>query len=161
MFKFKKLLSCGKVMFLHLSVILFTGGGNSVQGGLCPGVSVGGSLSKWVSVQGGLCPKGASVQGGGSLSIEGALSGKLTKRLRAAGTHPTGMHSCYRHCQHAISVADPQRKYWDAAPRPLSSFLHVYAVFGKKFPFDADAPLWEILDPSLHMIGSYGRSNSV
>ena len=32
--------SCGKVMFLHLSVILFTGGGISVQGvskgGLCP-----------------------------------------------------------------------------------------------------------------------------
>ena len=36
--------SCGKVIFLHLSVILFTGGGGfSVQGVLCPwGVSVGG-----------------------------------------------------------------------------------------------------------------------
>ena len=58
MFKFKKLLSCGKVMFLHLSVILFMGGG-SVQGSLS-----GGSLSKRVSVQGGsvseggLCPEG-------------------------------------------------------------------------------------------------------
>ena len=31
--------SCGKVMFLHLSVILFTGG-VSVPGGLCLGVSV-------------------------------------------------------------------------------------------------------------------------
>ena len=29
--------SCGKVMFLHLSVILFTGAGVSVQGGLCQG----------------------------------------------------------------------------------------------------------------------------
>ena len=54
--------SCGKVMFLHLSVILFTGG-FSVQGGsLSRGISVQGvSLSRlgvsvWgVSVQGGLC----------------------------------------------------------------------------------------------------------
>ena len=72
-------------MFLHLSVILFTGGslstgvfggGVSVQGGLCPGESLsGGSLSRvylssgrdlcpgglclWVSVHGGLCPRGS------------------------------------------------------------------------------------------------------
>ena len=44
-----------KVMFLHLSVILFTGvavsvHGGSLSGGLCPGRS----LSKGVSVQGGL-----------------------------------------------------------------------------------------------------------
>ena len=59
----------GKVMFLHLSVILFTGGGlcpsihhrSHDQGGLCPGVSLseglcpGGSLSGGVSVQRGLC----------------------------------------------------------------------------------------------------------
>ena len=44
--------SCDKVMFLHLSVILFTGGGGSLSGGLCPGGSLSGrSLSR-----GGLCP---------------------------------------------------------------------------------------------------------
>ena len=90
MFKFKKLLGCGKVMFLHLSVILFMGGG--LSRGLCRGVSI----------QAGLCSKGASVQrglcSGWWVSVEGALSGKLPKRLRAAGTHPTGVHSCYRHC---------------------------------------------------------------
>ena len=42
--------SCVKVMFLHLSVILFTWRGISV--GLCPGR---GSLSLGVSVQRGLC----------------------------------------------------------------------------------------------------------
>ena len=56
--------SCGKVMFLHLCVILFTGG-------ICPGVSVRGvSLSRGVSVQwgslsGGVSIWGVSVQGGG------------------------------------------------------------------------------------------------
>ena len=44
-------------MFLHLSVILFTGGKVSVQGGFVQGISVCGSLS------GGLCPR-VSVQGG-------------------------------------------------------------------------------------------------
>ena len=54
--------SCGKIMFLHLSVILFTGGGGGfsvlfVQGGLCPegGRSLckgGGSLRRGDSIQG-------------------------------------------------------------------------------------------------------------
>ena len=73
----------GRLCFLHLSVILFTGGGGSVRGslfrgrsfrgvsvqvdlclgkgGLCPW----GSLSMRISVQEGLCP------GGGSVSREG------------------------------------------------------------------------------------------
>ena len=75
--------SCGKVMFLHLSVILFTGEGSlsrwgvSVQGSLCPGgLCLGGSLSgKSLSREGGLCPwglcLGVSVQGG--LCLEGGL----------------------------------------------------------------------------------------
>ena len=46
----------------------------SVQGGLCPGES----LSGGVSVQGRLCP-------GRPLA---------PVRLRAGGTHPTGMHLC-------------------------------------------------------------------
>ena len=52
--------SFSKVMFLHLSVILFTGGSMSGGGGLCPerDLCPGGSLSRR-----GLCP-GVSVQGG-------------------------------------------------------------------------------------------------
>ena len=54
-------------MFLHLSVILFTGGGlcpsmhhrSHDQGGLS-----GGSLSREVSVQRGLCLEGGSLSGG-------------------------------------------------------------------------------------------------
>ena len=98
MFKFKKLLSCGKVMFLHLSVILFMGGGSLSRGSLSGGLYPSGSLSRGVCVRRRPLSRGASVQGGGSLSIDGALSGKPPKRLRAAGTHPTGMHSCYIHC---------------------------------------------------------------
>ena len=67
-----------KVMFSQMSVC--------PQGGLCPGeVSVQGGLC-WERVLclGGLCPRGVSgwvfVRGGG---------------LRAGGTHPTGMHSCF------------------------------------------------------------------
>ena len=52
--------SCGKVMFLNLSVILFTGGGVSVGGGLCPreGRCPRGSLCP-----GGLCPGGGVISG--------------------------------------------------------------------------------------------------
>ena len=74
--------SCGKVMFLHLSVILFTGGS------LSRGVSVWGSLSR------GSLSEGVSVQGlclGGSMSRETPLYGG-----RAGGMHPTGMHSRFK-----------------------------------------------------------------
>ena len=58
--------SCGKVMFLHLCVIMFTGGvglclgmslsrGCLCPGGLCLGVSVWGSLSRGLCVQGDMC----------------------------------------------------------------------------------------------------------
>ena len=59
------------IMFLHLSVILFTRGGGGEGGGrgsLSREVSVrGGVLSQVVSVQGGLCPDGLFL-GEGSLS---------------------------------------------------------------------------------------------
>ena len=79
----------------------------SVQGGLCPGWSLsrGGISVKGVSVQGSLCPgglcPGVSVWGslsGGSLSrvVEGSLSGRPPAvPLHVVGTHPTGMHSCF------------------------------------------------------------------
>ena len=69
--------SCGKVIFLHLSLILFTGGvsipacttghmtrGVSVQGGLCPvGISDQGIFVRGDLCPGGLCLGGISVQG--------------------------------------------------------------------------------------------------
>ena len=106
-------------MFLHLSVILFTGG-VSVQGrvsfqsgGLCPRVGVSvqvgdlcpeGSLSRRsLSRGGGLCPGGPCL--GGSLSIgvsahwdlcPGGLWHRNRPRYggRAGSANPTGMHSC-------------------------------------------------------------------
>ena len=76
--------SCGKVMFLHLSVILFTGG-VSVQrreGSLSRGGKV--SLSRGGR---GSLSRGVYIQGRGSLS--------RAYGRRAGGTHPTGMHSCF------------------------------------------------------------------
>ena len=61
-------------MFLHLCVILFTGGeslsrGVSVQGGLCPRGSLsGGCLCPGGLCPGGLCPRGVYVEEG-SLSM--------------------------------------------------------------------------------------------
>ena len=81
--------SWGKVMFLHVSVILFTGG-CLVQGeGLVPG----GCL-----VQGDVWSRGCLVQGGllwwggpdpGRVCVETPLT-----TTAVGGTHPTGMHSC-------------------------------------------------------------------
>ena len=76
--------SCGKVMFFHLSVILFRG---LYPGSLCPGVSVWESLSRRVSVQ------GVSVQGslsrslcpGGSLSRELSVQGVFLSRVLCPG----------------------------------------------------------------------------
>ena len=82
-----------KVMFLHLCVILFTGGGLGLcLGGLCLGVSIqgvsfqgglcpGGSPSRVVSVQGGLCPGERGLCPGGlclgglclGVSVQGGL----------------------------------------------------------------------------------------
>ena len=63
--------NCGKVMFLHLSVILFTGGGLSPEGGLCRGGLCPGRGAGLCPGRGaGLCPgRGeVSVQEGASLS---------------------------------------------------------------------------------------------
>ena len=56
--------SCGNVMFLHLSVILFTG--FSVQGSLSGGLCLGGFLSRG-SLSRAFCPGGSL--SGGSLSM--------------------------------------------------------------------------------------------
>ena len=102
--------SYGKVMFLHLSVILFTGDVSvpacttgHMTGGLCPGGSlsrVGVSLSGRVSVQGGgLSVWGGSLFGGVSVSICLCLHlgrdppGQTTPSADTSlGRHPPGRH---------------------------------------------------------------------
>ena len=95
--------SCGKVMFLYLCVILFTGGisvqavplsegslsrGVSVQGVSVRGVSVWG-VSVWGSVQWGLCP-------GGLCPWEGLCPAGLSKGGPLSGRPPCMVKSgCY------------------------------------------------------------------
>ena len=96
-----------KVMFLHLSLILFTGGSLS-----------GGSLSRGslfrvveVSVQV-FSVQGFSVQG--SLCLGVSVQGNLCQGdplppycyVWAYGTHPTGMHSCYLICVTVFCVTN-------------------------------------------------------
>ena len=64
--------SCGKVMFLQVSVILFTGG--------C-------LLPERVPAPGGVPGPGGCLVLGGLVEIPGTATA-------AGGTHPTGMHSC-------------------------------------------------------------------
>ena len=98
--------SCGKVMFLHVSVILFVGGlcpsmhhrSHDQKGGLCPagslsrgmyvqGVSVRGVYVWGVSVQRGLCLGGCLSRGLclGDLCPGGYLSGRLSVQGSLSG----------------------------------------------------------------------------
>ena len=70
--------SCGKVMFLHLSVILLTGGGGSVY------------LWVWGGLP--LVPGGLPLGRGGYTPRADTSPVEMT--IEAGGTHPTGMHSC-------------------------------------------------------------------
>ena len=89
--------SCGKVMFLQVSVILFTGGcllpergGACSRGGRVSGP--GGACSQGVPAPGGVCSQGVPALGG---SGPGGVPGGDPPTVTAAGgTHPTGMHSC-------------------------------------------------------------------
>ena len=66
-------------MFLHLSVILFTGNVSFAEslcpgGGICPvGLCPEGSLSRGISVQWGLCPEG-SLSNGSLCSLSSPVS---------------------------------------------------------------------------------------
>ena len=112
--------SYGKVMFLHLSVILFTG---DVSDPACTtGHMTGGVMSRGVSVQGGglsvwegLCPGWGSLCLGGSLFGGVSVSVCLCPHLgrdppgqttppadTSLGRHPPGRH-------HALGRHPPQR----------------------------------------------------
>ena len=70
--------SCGKVMFLQVSVILFTGVGCLVRG--------------WVGC---LVPEGMPGLGEVCSGVEGGAWWKPPRTaIAAGGTHPTGMNSC-------------------------------------------------------------------
>ena len=100
--------SCGKVMFLHLSVILFTGRGSSMAGsggGACVGVG-----DVWQGVcSGGVHGRGEGVHGRGRWQgVHGRGEGMHGRGCMAGGcacvawetataaddTRRTGMHSC-------------------------------------------------------------------
>ena len=71
-------------MFLHLSVILFTGGGGR-------GIS-GRGHTWWGCMAGGACMVGACVcveRGVGECAWQEGMA------TEAGGTHPTGMQSCF------------------------------------------------------------------
>ena len=74
-----------KVIFLHLSVILFTGGGSSKFGG---GLFLGGGMFLQIFLG------GVSFWGGSSKFSGGEGGSPPEYGQRSAGTHPTGMHSC-------------------------------------------------------------------
>ena len=82
-----------KVIFLHLLVILFTGGGSAlVHAGIPPRSRP---------------PLGANTPLGADTPPEAdPPPGKQTPAygLRAAGTHPTGMHSCILNCENSTKL---------------------------------------------------------
>ena len=75
-------------MFLHVSVILLTGGvctrGVPAPGGSGPGGCLLG---------GGLVPGGCLLRGGLVLGVPGGVPPPMA--TAAGSTHPTGMHSCW------------------------------------------------------------------
>ena len=70
----------GKVIFLHLPVILFT------EKGVCSG----GVCSR------GVCSRGVCFGGGVACSLGGCLMETPSTATAAGSTHPTGMHSCFK-----------------------------------------------------------------
>ena len=90
-----------KVIFLHLSVILFTGGALDFAlifrgGALDFALIFGGGCSRFCSNFSGGAPDFALIfRGGGSSKFSGGGGGFPPEYgQRSAGTHPTGMHSC-------------------------------------------------------------------
>ena len=87
----------GKVIFLHLFVILFTGGG-------VPGLGVpgpGGCQLRGVPAAGGCLLPGGPAPGGSAL---GGCLVETPPATAAGGTHPTGMHSCYSLIRHFLKL---------------------------------------------------------
>ena len=83
--------SCGKAMFLHLSVILFTVGGG-VHGGRA--FVAGWPVWQGACVAGGVHVRGCAWQGGACMmGAHVCVAGETA--TAAAAPHPTGMHSCF------------------------------------------------------------------
>ena len=91
-------------MFLHVCVILFTGGVPGPGGSVCSGgclVRGGLLLGRVCLVRGGVPVPGGLVTGGclgpgGGSGPGGCLVETPGIATAAGGTHPTGMHSCYK-----------------------------------------------------------------
>ena len=85
--------SCVKVLFLHLSAILFTG---VVHGGE---VCIAGGMRGGVVCVVGVCVHAKGHAWQGACVCEGCAGEMATD---AGGTHPTGMHSCPRSLHFAV-----------------------------------------------------------
>ena len=94
--------SCGKVMFLHLSVILFTGGGCLPLGRGCLPLGPGGCLPLGPGVYTPLADTPLGRHPSSAPSIE--------MTIEAAGMRPTGMHSYCEHNLNCLVVLLAQRK---------------------------------------------------
>ena len=77
----------GKVIFFHLSVILFTGGSASVHAGILPPPTL------WEQTPQSRHPRGADTPLGQTppCTVHAGRYGQ-----QAGGMHPTGMQSCYK-----------------------------------------------------------------
>ena len=94
-----------KVMFLHVSVILFTGGGAipaCIAGGIPACLAAGGSALGGAACSRGVCSRRGLLLGGllpvGVPAPRGSVEPPPQKQTAtvADGTHPTGIHSCLR-----------------------------------------------------------------
>ena len=128
-------------MFLHVCVILFTGVGALVQGGVCSGVGVwsgGGACSGGSGLRGGACSEGGGgrsrptpqgkVEGGSGPgphprgNLRGIRSRPPPTATTADGTHPTGMHSCLQNLYRKLNENEiiwTKRRRASLAPLPL------------------------------------------
>ena len=93
--------SGGKVMFLHLRVILFTGGCMMSLSVLLPGSMfiLVVSLHSGVSIQGSLSRGGVSIQGGclppGDVSLQRGRQTDPLQELTSSGSHQRGWYASY------------------------------------------------------------------
>ena len=96
-----------KVMFLHVSVILFTGGGCGCAIPACIAGGIPACLAAGLE-------EGGSVPGGGRCLLGGGrvwIPPRKQTATVADGTHPTGMHSCCKY-NYIISAERTAEKYF-------------------------------------------------
>ena len=117
-------------MFLHMSVILSTGGVPAPEGRSAPTGGVpapGGGLVPGGACCRGVCSWGVPAAGG---SAPGVVETSPVTATAADGTHPTGMHSClfiFRATQELKVMKANEAYFIDVISRVLFPLL--FAIF--------------------------------